>query len=252
MIDLNFSELNFLRQNIRQEINKNNNEADIKRILPYLDRILRNYLLLLEEKGEKEIDDKMAKKLGIAAILYAAGYAPENAEIFLEKHKFEDFREQDSRDIIFAIRYCGEMRKKWFVKFKQVAYSKNVLASLLAFLVHMDELGTRNYSLYRTIQNYGQAKDHLDIFGKMLSKNLASDLKVKRIGDSLGEMLENDDSVVATAILNVLRTRHFIAPIKGFLNEKIIDEIEKRKGVLRMELEKIIIQKAEDEESLVS
>lgn len=241
-----FPEVTTLEKIMRKYLKE---KGDLQRI-PRMDRLMENYKLLLGKEGEKLIDASIAKELGIAVLFYASGLSAEERQAMLSGFRIGGMGRNAPHEIEFALEDCLRIKKSYAQNSREVELSRNVLASLLSLLVHMDELGEEDMGLLAVIETSNFRKQSLDLYGNIPSDQLRDMINYKILRDSTENLLRQDGSIVATAILHILKTRYYIAPIAGYLNTEILMEIRTRRMWLRTETERLIRMKMKNEKSI--
>jgi hypothetical protein len=241
-----FPEIKALEKIVREDLRKKGEAEKI----PRMDRLMDNYKLLLEREGEKKIELPIAKMLGAAIIIYASGMPETERKNFLLAHKVEGFGKHAISDIGFAIDDCLSVKKSYSQTSREVASDRNILGALLSLLVHMDELGKEDAGLLSVIELIMKKNNLLNLYGSIPADELRDAINSKTLRDSTERRLLEDVSVVAEAILLVLRTRYYVAPVESLLSADILTEIRTRRMWLRTEIERMIRRKKRNEISL--
>lgn len=241
-----FPEIKFLEKVIRKYLKE---EGAPDRI-PRMDRLMDCYRLLLWREGEKKIKAPLAKELGVAVLLYASAMPDEERQELLLAHKIEGLGKNVSSEIRFALEDCLRMKKSYAQNLREVELPRNVLGSLLSLLVHMEELGEGDTGLFSLLESLAAEGKPFDLYGNIPADQLRDMAGLKMLKDSTEKRLEGDGSAVAAAILLVLKTKYYIAPVKSFLNEEMLAEINMRRACLKTEAEKLIRKKMKDEKSM--
>jgi hypothetical protein len=241
-----FPEIRFLEKVVRNSLQERKGSDR----LPKMDRLMENYKLLLRKEGEKEIEASLAKELGVAILFYASGMPAEERADILSRHRIEGFDKNAPHAIEFALEDCLRVKKSYAQNSREVEQPRNVLGSLLSLIVHMDELGGDDAGIFSVVESLAASGAPLDLYGRIPADQLLGMINFKMLKDSTEKNLQEDGSVVAVAILRILRTRYYIAPVMGYLNTDILVEIRTRRMWLKTETERLVRRKMENEKSI--
>jgi hypothetical protein len=237
---------------VKAEMEKDASADDWIHGLRHMDRVLDNWKLLVMKCPA--IGVRMAKLLLVAAYFHDAkrgdigeygDHAKASAAFFLRQKL--SWLAKEERDMIeFAIANHNVGLVKLGLK---ADCERNILLQLLCVIDGLDSLCYVGY--FRVLGWYGRKGREFDILSDLPSDTILSLLNGNFADDEIEAMrLKDSGSVLSHLIYDLVIFESVVHPVRWLLSGDFLEEVERRKGKLRKQIEYMIKMNSRNARSL--